>query len=96
MDEPSTSTSTTTQHHQNNATDVTDNKEQQSTNNTVPFLKLFGFADTTDKFFMLVGTIAAIGNGLCLPLMTVLFGELTDSYGQNQNIHDVVRVVSKV
>lgn len=105
MDVPSTSstsTTTTTQDHQNNARDVyvtdnnNNNKKEHSTN-TVPFIKLFGFADTRDKFFMLVGTIAAIGNGLCLPLMTLLFGELTDSFGQNQNIReDVVRQVSKV
>lgn len=96
MDVPSSSS---TQHHQNHTSsspdDATDNKQHHPTN-TVPFFKLFGFADTTDQFFMLVGTIAAIGNGLSLPLMTILFGELTDSFGQNQNIHDVVRVVSKV
>ncbi|CDP21762.1 unnamed protein product, partial [Coffea canephora] len=63
-------------------------KEEPTTTtaNTVPFLKLFSFADSTDIFLMIIGTIGAIGNGLSLPLMTVFFGELTDSFGQTQNI----------
>ncbi|KAL0418947.1 UNVERIFIED_CONTAM: ABC transporter B family member 11 [Sesamum radiatum] len=69
-------------------------KEKQATN-TVPFYKLFTFADSMDKILMIVGSIGAIGNGLCLPLMTILFGELIDSFGQNQS-DNVVSVVSKV
>lgn len=63
---------------------------------TVPFYKLFSFADSTDIVLMIIGTIGAIGNGLSIPFMTVLFGELTDSFGQNQNNKDVLRLVSKV
>ncbi|XP_057966003.1 ABC transporter B family member 11-like [Malania oleifera] len=62
----------------------------------VPFHKLFTFADSTDIFLMTAGTIGAVGNGLCLPLMTILFGQLIDSFGENQHNKDVVRVVSKV
>uniref|UniRef100_A0A2N9G6V4 Uncharacterized protein n=1 Tax=Fagus sylvatica TaxID=28930 RepID=A0A2N9G6V4_FAGSY len=69
-------------------------KEDEKTN-TVPFRKLFSFADSTDVLLMILGTIGSIGNGVCMPLMTVLFGELTDSFGGNQNDH-VVDVVSKV
>ncbi|KAK2403366.1 ABC transporter B family member [Trifolium repens] len=69
-------------------------KEKQE---TVPFHKLFTFADSTDILLMVVGTIGAIGNGLGLPLMTLLFGEMIDSFGSNQsNIDDVVQQVSKV
>ncbi|KAH0660368.1 hypothetical protein KY289_029116 [Solanum tuberosum] len=63
---------------------------------TVPFYKLFSFADSTDIVLMIIGTIGAIGNGLSLPIMTVLFGELTDSFGQNQNNKDVLRIVTKI
>ncbi|GMY39401.1 ABC transporter B family member 11-like [Fagus crenata] len=71
-------------------------KEDEKTN-TVPFRKLFSFADSTDVLLMILGTIGSIGNGVCMPLMTVLFGELTDSFGGNQNQNDhVVDVVSKV
>lgn len=70
-------------------------KEDEKTN-TVPFHKLFAFADSTDILLMIIGTIGAIGNGICMPLMTVLFGDLINSFGQNQNNNDVVDVVSKV
>ncbi|KAI3759990.1 hypothetical protein L1987_50378 [Smallanthus sonchifolius] len=64
--------------------------------NSVPFYKLFAFADVTDYVLMIAGTIGAIGNGVCMPLMTILFGDLLNSFGENQNNDDVVRVVSKV
>lgn len=63
---------------------------------TVPFLKLFSFADSTDVLLMIVGTIGAIGNGLGLPLMTIFFGEMINVLGSNQNNKDIVRVASKV
>jgi len=71
------------------------NKEDEKTD-TVPFHKLFLFADFIDVILMLVGTIGAVGNGLGLPLMTVLFGQLSDSYGTNQNNRNLVHLVSKV
>ncbi|KAG7595575.1 P-loop containing nucleoside triphosphate hydrolase [Arabidopsis suecica] len=63
---------------------------------TVPFYKLFAFADSFDVLLMICGSIGAIGNGVCLPLMTLLFGDLIDSFGKNQNNKDIVDVVSKV
>lgn len=63
---------------------------------TVPFHRLFAFADSVDQMLMIAGSIGAVGNGLCMPLMTILFGELIDSFGQNQTDDDVVDVVSKV
>ena len=63
---------------------------------TVPFHKLFFFADSLDVLLMIIGTIGAVGNGVCMPLMTILFGDLINSFGQNQNNNDVVDAVSKV
>lgn len=64
---------------------------------TVPFYKLFSFADSVDVVLMIVGTIGAVGNGVCMPLMTILFGELVNSFGENQNPNkDIVHVISKV
>ncbi|KAJ9543132.1 hypothetical protein OSB04_022839 [Centaurea solstitialis] len=71
-------------------------KEAKESTDTVPFHKLFAFADSADHMLMIAGTLGAIGNGICMPLMTILFGDLIDSFGQNQNNNDVVRVVSKV
>ncbi|CAI9104867.1 OLC1v1003651C1 [Oldenlandia corymbosa var. corymbosa] len=73
-----------------------EDKDKDEPTKTVPFLKLFYFADSFDKLLMIVGAIAAIGNGLCLPLMTVLFGELIDSFGETVDINQVVGQVSKV
>ncbi|KAK8718207.1 hypothetical protein V6N13_045450 [Hibiscus sabdariffa] len=64
--------------------------------NSVPLYKLFAFADLRDIVLMIVGLIGAIGNGLCMPLMTVLFGDLIDAFGQNQSNNEMVDAVSKV
>lgn len=70
--------------------------KQKEKPETVPFHKLFAFADSTDILLMAVGTIGAIGNGLGLPLMTLLFGQMIDSFGSNQRNTNVVEEVSKV
>ena len=64
--------------------------------NTVPFYKLFAFSDSTDVWLMIIGTIGAIGNGVCMPIMTILFGDLVNAFGENQSNDEVVDVVSKV
>ncbi|XP_022757720.1 ABC transporter B family member 21-like [Durio zibethinus] len=71
-------------------------ENQDEKTNTVSFYKLFGFADSMDILLMIIGTIGAIGNGLCMPLMTILFGDLVDSFGNNQSNDRIVHVVSKV
>lgn len=67
---------------------------------TVPYHKLFSFADSTDYLLMSVGTISSIGNGVTMPLMTLLFGWLVDSFGKSTNhklvAHDVSKVLSTV
>ncbi|KAL5979184.1 hypothetical protein ACLOJK_019082 [Asimina triloba] len=59
----------------------------------VPFYKLFAFADPLDVGFMLAGTVGAIANGLSLPLMTIFFGDLINSFGDS-NKSNVVHQVS--
>lgn len=93
----------------NNKHDETTNPAETSTNGekegkskqkekqeTVPFHRLFSFADSTDILLMCIGTIGAVGNGMGLPLMTLLFGQMIDSFGSNQRNPDVVEQVSKV
>lgn len=70
--------------------------KQKEKQETVPFHKLFSFADSADFLLMAVGTIGAVGNGMGLPLMTLLFGQMIDSFGSNQRNPDVVEQVSKV
>ncbi|XP_029129519.1 ABC transporter B family member 4 isoform X1 [Cajanus cajan] len=72
------------------------NKVKVERNKTVPFYKLFSFADSWDYLLMLVGTISAVGNGISMPLMTVLIGDAIDAFGGNAvNKQVVVHEVSK-
>ncbi|XP_071741863.1 ABC transporter B family member 21-like [Rutidosis leptorrhynchoides] len=87
-EKPEASTSATT-------TTTGDKEKEKETTHTVPFYKLFAFADSTDYMLMILGTIGAVGNGVCMPLMTILFGDLINSFGENQK-DNVVDVVSKV
>ncbi|MBA0736895.1 hypothetical protein Gogos_010383 [Gossypium gossypioides] len=79
-----------------NGDNLESKKVDDEKTNTVPFYKLFAFADSRDTLLMIVGTIGAVGNGLCMPLMTLLFGDLIDAFGENQNDDRVVDVVSRV
>uniref|UniRef100_A0A8R7PTX5 ABC transmembrane type-1 domain-containing protein n=1 Tax=Triticum urartu TaxID=4572 RepID=A0A8R7PTX5_TRIUA len=42
---------------------------------------MFRYADRTDQLLMLVGTLAALANGVSQPLMTVIFGDMIDAFG---------------
>ncbi|KAF3449845.1 hypothetical protein FNV43_RR05924 [Rhamnella rubrinervis] len=61
----------------------------------VSFYKLFTFADRLDVAMMIVGTVCAIGNGMSQPFMTLIFGNLINSFGSS-NPSNVVHEVSKV
>lgn len=63
---------------------------------TIPIYKLFSFADRLDIILMIIGTIGAIGNGVSLPLMTVLFGNVINSFGNNSGTDEVIDAVSNV
>ena len=72
-------------------------KKDHERTNILPYHKLFSFADSTDYLLMLMGTIGAAGNGVCLPLMTLVFGDVVNAFGDNSvNINVVVHQVSKV
>ncbi|XP_034691211.1 LOW QUALITY PROTEIN: ABC transporter B family member 11-like [Vitis riparia] len=81
---------------QNGKQQDSEKSKEEGKPSTVPFHKLFSFADSTDMLLMITGTIGAAGNGICMPLMAILFGDLIDAFGQNQNNKDVVDIVSKV
>ncbi|KAG4959298.1 hypothetical protein JHK87_035931 [Glycine soja] len=73
------------------------NKVKGESNKTVPFYKLFSFADSWDCLLMVVGAISAVGNGISMPLMTILIGDAMDAFGGNvDNKQAVVHQVSKV
>ncbi|CAA7405782.1 unnamed protein product [Spirodela intermedia] len=73
-----------------------DHRKEDEGTKVVSYRKLFSFADSTDIVLMVLGTIGAMANGVSMPLMTLLFGNLTDSFGESPDIKDVVDRVSKV
>ncbi|KAJ0788784.1 putative ABC-type xenobiotic transporter [Helianthus annuus] len=75
---------------------TTDKKNEAVSSNTVPYYKLFSFADSTDRVLMVVGAITAIGSGIAMPLQTLIFGELIDTFGGNQDNDVIVHRISKV
>lgn len=62
----------------------------------IPYYKLFSFADSLDVTLMIVGTICAVANGLAMPIMTVLFGNMIQSFGSNSDIDALFNAVVKV
>ncbi|CAL4909399.1 unnamed protein product [Urochloa decumbens] len=47
----------------------------------VPFHELFKYADITDAVLMLAGLVGALGNGMSMVLMTIVFGQMIDAFG---------------
>lgn len=78
-------------HEESNKKEVMDQRIK-----TVPFYKLFSFADSLDYFLMIVGTVSAVANGVSTPLMTIIIGDAVDAFGGNANNKQVVHQVSKV
>lgn len=73
-----------------------DESKKDAKTETIAFYKLFSFADTFDVLLMVLGTLGSVGNGTSLPLMSLLLGNVIDSFGQNQNDKNVGDEVSKV
>ncbi|KAL9318790.1 hypothetical protein ACSQ67_015307 [Phaseolus vulgaris] len=71
-------------------------KKQKEKAETVPFHKLFAFADSTDILFMGAGSIGAIGNGVALPLMALLIGQIIDDFSATKPNSNVLQDVSQM
>ncbi|KAG5096686.1 hypothetical protein JHK82_046540 [Glycine max] len=80
----------------NNNHDSKKRDEKDKPAKTVPLYKLFSFADPLDLLLMFVGTVGAIGNGISMPLMTLIFGSLINAFGESSNTDEVVDEVSKL
>ncbi|KAI5673623.1 hypothetical protein M9H77_13987 [Catharanthus roseus] len=71
-------------------------KEQDEVTNKVPYYKLFSFADPLDYFLMTLGTITAVGSGICAPIFALLLGEMINTFGETLSREHIVTEVSKV
>ncbi|KAM4688617.1 ATP-binding cassette sub-family B member 5-like [Discoglossus pictus] len=56
-----------------------ENEKKEKTKAVGP-IRIFRFADGLDMFFMIIGSLGAVGNGLCIPLMYLVFGDMADSF----------------
>ncbi|XP_019364107.1 PREDICTED: multidrug resistance protein 1-like isoform X1 [Gavialis gangeticus] len=72
-------------------------KNEKAKKKMVGILELFYYADWLDIILMIVGLLAAIANGSGLPLMIIVFGEMTNSFvksGMGRNISEVATLDS--
>eukprot|EP00898_Chlorokybus_atmophyticus_P008646 jgi/Chlat1/8783/Chrsp90S09249 len=63
-----------------------------------PFMSLFRYADRKDWLYMLLGTLCSIAVGAMTPAFSVLFGRLTNAFGNNLSdpgalVREVNRIV---
>lgn len=56
----------------------------------VSFFSLFRFADGYDKFLMTAGSIAAAATGAAIPAFSLLWGNMTDSFGESSSNPDIM------
>ncbi|EGW07208.1 Multidrug resistance protein 1 [Cricetulus griseus] len=61
-------------------------KEKKEKKPVVSVFTMFRYAGWLDRLYMLVGTLAAIIHGVALPLMMLVFGDMTDSFASVGNI----------
>ncbi|XP_072967585.1 ABC transporter B family member 11-like [Typha angustifolia] len=72
-----------------------DEEEEEVVVPKVALHRLFDYADGFDLLLMLVGSAAALANGISMPLMTVIFGQAVDAFGGG-NPDNVLPRVTKV
>ncbi|KAL5705493.1 ABC-type xenobiotic transporter [Ranunculus cassubicifolius] len=87
---------TSTKDNKEKKDDLEKNKGEETSANTVPYYKLFSFADSKDVLLMIIGTIASIANGMAMPIVTLLVGHMINAFGQNATNRNTLREVSKV
>lgn len=54
----------------------------------VSLFRLFRFADKLDYLLISIGTIAALGAGVAMPLMTIIFADLTQTFIEYDQLTD--------
>ncbi|GFP91251.1 ABC transporter b family member 9, partial [Phtheirospermum japonicum] len=62
----------------------------------IAFYKLFAFADRLDIALIIIGTLSAIGNGITQPMMTLIFGNLINSFGGTAPSHVCAKNLSGI
>ncbi|XP_062957114.1 ATP-dependent translocase ABCB1 [Cynocephalus volans] len=63
--------------------------EKKEKKPTVGVFAMFRYSNWLDRLYMVLGTLAAIIHGAALPLMMLVFGEMTDSFADAGNLGSV-------
>uniref|UniRef100_A0A8B9V3A5 Uncharacterized protein n=1 Tax=Anas zonorhyncha TaxID=75864 RepID=A0A8B9V3A5_9AVES len=61
-------------------------KARHTTSKHLPAVLQFRYSDWRDKFLMVLGTTMAILHGAGLPVMMIVFGDMTDSFITSENM----------
>uniref|UniRef100_A0A2K5NII8 ATP binding cassette subfamily B member 4 n=1 Tax=Cercocebus atys TaxID=9531 RepID=A0A2K5NII8_CERAT len=61
-------------------------KDKKEKKPTVSVFSMFRYSNWLDKLYMVVGTLAAIIHGAALPLMMLVFGDMTDTFANAGNL----------
>ncbi|XP_062218601.1 ABC transporter B family member 4-like [Phragmites australis] len=69
--------------------------EKEGAAKKVSLLGMFRYADRLDVLLMVIGTVGAVANGVAEPLVTILFGNVIDSFGDSTT-ESILRSVTKV
>ncbi|CAD8160850.1 unnamed protein product [Paramecium pentaurelia] len=54
--------------------------ESLVTQKMVPYKELYRYATQSDKLLISIGILASIGNGVIMPMFSVIFGDMTDAF----------------
>ncbi|XP_075683763.1 ATP-dependent translocase ABCB1-like [Rhinoderma darwinii] len=81
---------------------IANTKKKEKAKMVVGPLTMFRYSEPVDWLLMLIGTVAAIIHGACLPLLTIVFGTMTNSfvsegkYSSNMTIEDERNMTSSL
>lgn len=80
------------------AADVASRGEEAGEKASIPFIRLFSFADKFDYFLMFFGTLGAAAHGSAIPVFLLFFGKLLNGLGgeNTENIGSSTGTVDKV
>ncbi|CAD8073050.1 unnamed protein product [Paramecium sonneborni] len=68
-----------------NENDSLKQEDRKQDETDVSYVQLYRFASKADYGLMFLSLIGAIGNGLSMPIYSIIFGDLTDSYAYDDN-----------
>jgi ATP-binding cassette subfamily B (MDR/TAP) protein 1 len=74
-----------------------DQKQPVRTPSFSDYLRVFGYATRWDLFICIIASLASIGAGITLPLMNVIFGQLTGQFTQYSTMtrHDFQQLLDR-